>query len=468
MTTIVREDLDNQFVWASIEDTYDEDGVLVSSIVLNDDGSEESITYIGGVASVSVLIDGAQDANDWDRIETSFTETGDVASRLTVFDDTTTMTESYLNGVRFFMQQTDPLDNFLWNNVDVYFDLNGKFDRRVQFNDDGTTVETEFIDGLRIKMVQQDLSDPLAGDFGAKSWDRIESYFDEAGVIESKIQQNDDRTTITTDYLGGIQSKKVYQDFSDPFNMQGGQTGAQNWDRAEVSYDAAGIIEHRLQINDDGSTLEVFYVDGIKTRMTLNDEPASGNPDDLGVKSWDQIDIYYENGSEISQKFVTNDDGTTSDTTYVNGIISHTVQRDLSEDGDARDWVQIDTYYDVAGTIDYRVTNYDDGRLKTEVFENGILDSVVIDDVQDAEDWSQKTFLYDIDGALLGQGSLYDDGDWVYNEFVSGTQVARHDYDGDDSLPWVGKTIHYDADGRFRTSISTGPKRSCRQSSAAT
>lgn len=445
MTTIVTQDLNDQYVWVTKEETFDEDGVIISSLINYDDGSDETVTYSNGVKFTSLKVDGEEDANTWESIEESYTEIGQVASRLTVYDDTTTKTETFTNGVKTFMVQNDPNDTDSWERIDTYFDAAGKFGRRVQINDDGTTTETEYLDGMRIKVVQQDPSDPLAGDFGAKSWDRIESFFDQIGVIESKIQQNDDRTTITTDYVGGIQSRKIFQDFTDPFGGQ--DTGAMNWDVVEVNFDEAGIIQRRHQTNDDGSTLQIEYVNGVKTRMLLNDEPATGNPDDLGVKSWDQIDIYYDNGGDVTQKIVSNDNGTVTTTSYLNGIVTHMVQEDRSPHSQARDWVRVDTYYDEGGTIDYRVTDFDDGRLKTEVFENGILDSVVIDDLGNAEEWSTMAFVYGVDGQLAGQGTAYDDGDWVFNEYTSGVQVARHEYDGDDDLPWVGKTTTYNEDG---------------------
>lgn len=117
---------------------YGYDGVLDLRYVEQNDGTEKSIHFNDG-RKVSVALEDAGDAYDWNSILTLHGPDGSVVSRTILYDDGRERTESFSEGVRAQVHVVDQADVHDWSET-FFFYSDGAATARMTVDDMGETV----------------------------------------------------------------------------------------------------------------------------------------------------------------------------------------------------------------------------------------------------------------------------------------------------------------------------------------
>jgi hypothetical protein len=128
---------------------------------------------------------------------------------------------------------------------------------------------------------------------------------------------------------------------------------------------------------------------------------------------------------------------------------------DNSELGNAKNWSEINTTYNEDGSIQHRVTQYDDGRVRVEQYD-GVTDVsgnpidgkvVMFEDAADQFNWDSSFAVYNENGLLLFKGIVYDNHDLAMFQYEDGALNIRLDVDEDGSHTWYARERFYDENG---------------------
>ena len=289
----------------------------------------------------------------------------------------------------------------------------------------------------------QQSDNPASGGSGIKGWDTITTYFDAAGELEAKVVIADSGVRSTKQFENGVLREFVSED-----NPLGG-ANAMSWDTISRYYDTEGLIEARITEYDNGSRKEEMFVAGVRSHTVQTDGP------DGGSKSWDTINTYYDQTGVVEARITQYDNGILNEQFYENGVRTRIVQSDNPEGGDGgvKSWDTIESYYRLDGTIEARIVRQDDGRIsETTYSETGkrveVFEQDGIYGEGGAFDWNTKARVYDENGDLALSVVSYDNGDGLANEYVAGTRFRKLELDADGSEAWVGRVTHFDSEGQ--------------------
>ena len=339
--------------------------------------------------------------------------------------------------------QTDVMNRYSWNEIRSFYQ-NDVLIARLVSNDKGTTTETSYEGGIRLRMIQMDAS----GDASVKTWDRIETYYDAAGKIQAKVTLFDDGTIKEQQFENGVRSQTSRIDLS-----EGG--GAKSWDRIDTYYDETGAIAARLTVFDNGIEREELFENGVRSKTSQIDTPTEEGG---GVKPWERIDTYFDETGTIEARVIFYDNGVVREEKYVGGVKSevHRFDNPQSSDDSAAAWTSISSFFDETGTLEARVTVYDDGRLRQDSFENGVISATEIQDNafttgDGAFQWTAINMDYDENGAVETKTTIYDDARIKTESFEDGVRTQTTTEDaflfGGGNYDWDLKTTTYDEEG---------------------
>lgn len=162
--------------------------------------------------------------------------------------------------------------------------------------------------------------------------------------------------------------------------------------------------------------------------------------DTLDQYPWQYVQIFYEFGPEgyqMAQRVRFNDDETRVEETFHNGILTEMLQFDESEDGAAAPWEYVSTQFDHTGVIQSRSTYFDDGRVFTQTYQDGLLaecfrtDEGTGDNPDGIYNWEVSITQYDLyTGRAREHFILFDDGseqETRYRDDGSVESIARQD-----------------------------------------
>ena len=332
--------------------------------------------------------------------------------------------------------QEDLDDVFNWTSILTIRDENGVLVSRETEYDDGTYRLADYEDGQLAAVIQTDPTDPN-GPASAKSWESIETYYDENGNKAGQIRIDDN----------GVVTSRGYEDGTLSFILQedtGPEGGAKSWDRIETYFDENGVRAGQIRVDDDGVVSSRDYEDGTLRYLLQEDTDAAEH-------SWDRIETYYdENGNKAGQIQV-DDNGVVTSRDYDEGTLRYMLQEDTSVD--AKNWDRIETYYDENGQRVARVEEKDNGVVIENQYDAGVLRISIKEDVgQDgdggAHAWESISNYFDSEGTREARETIYDNGDVTAFFYEEGTRALRLDYDGDESHSWLVRETIYDENGQ--------------------
>ena len=444
LTSRRQTDVNDAVSWTEIQTTYDQLGLMVERLTVYDDQSIMHETFEFGQRSNTYRSDEA-DAYSWSQIVTDYDWAGQISKRVTDYDDGSHTYEEFLDGQRTMMHQTDVTDAKNWETISTDYDLDGRLINRMINYDDGTYTYESFIDGQRSSMSKADA-------LNVKNWETIGIQYDEAGKISHRLTDYDDGTFKFEQFENGLRTS-TYQsdnlvDHVDPPE----DGGAKNWETIETQYDEAGNVSSRLTDYDDGIVKFEQFENGVRSRTHLADNlvDPENPPEDGGVKNWETIDTRYDEAGKISSRLTEYDDGTVTYELFEDGVRTSTYQSDNFVDhvdppvnGGAKNWETIETFYDESGNVAQKVVTYDNGSEAFTAYENGVRHLTLFEDTEDAFDWDFKFTNYDENGKVSARSTVQDNGDEMALFYEEQALMARVDIDGDGSHSWGAKLIEY-------------------------
>lgn len=454
MPTTIRQDLEDQFSWDTILTSFDEEGNLTSRFIFYDNGITRDDEFADGVLRSRVMSDAGTDENDtgvrsWDRIEMIYDENGDLTERYQLNDNGIQILQSYDAGVLRLKTEVDlgqngeQSDAARWEFRYSYYDANGNLERMTETRDDGVEIATEFENGVRRYQEQIDLG-PNGEASDARAWERLEITYDEAGLLESRYELRDDGVQIGTLYDAGV---RRYQEELD-VGPAGEASDARAWERIETTYDENGDLQSRYELRDDGVQIGTQYEAGVRRAQEQLDVGPNGEPSD--ARNWERIEISYDSEGQIESRYELRDNGIQIATSYENGVRRFQEQVDVGPSGepsDAARWERIESQYDETGAEEFRFELRDNGVTIETQFQDGKRIEVTQQDLLDAEAWDYRLYLYNQEGQLDARETFFDNGDVTANFYEDGVRTARYDLDGDGSEAWETREILYNPDG---------------------
>ena len=383
-------DTDNEFSWTSIQTTYDTDvvGGVRSTRSLFDDTHEEFGTYEDGVLVQTYVVDTGS-AFTYSNKNITYDETGNIAEIGTVFDDYTRLTSTFV---------------------------------------DGNLVNTLSRDGF--------YDSPYLSLGDIHDWQSVSTNYDVNGSI----------TDITT----------VYDDQTYTFDVFD-VAGTKNWTETRTSFDAAGTMEKKAIVFDAGVREIQTFQDGVRSGISQYDnvDASTGEASaDGGARNWTEIHTAFDTAGVIVTREAIFDTGVRKIETFENGVRSAVSQYDNiapSTDegpvnGGSKNWTEIHTTYDAAGTIEHYSAVFDTGVHKTQTFENGLRSEMVEQDLKDSTTWETRETFFDA-GNITQRNVTSDKGDITITLFEGGARSQTLQYDGDDSAHWLVQIYEYAEDG---------------------
>ena len=309
-------DTDNQFSWDTRVQEFDENGVLVASNIVYDNGIEISQTYEMSEGEYS-----------YNHIVTELRiDHNDVTGQTTIFTSTDLVTFNEVQQVTQF--------------------------------DDGRVRTASYRDFYYVTVVEEDLEN-------AYSWTTrtsegivqgiAEYYFDVLplnwGAVDIHLV-NDDQTEefISTDY--GIQGSHWIYDWGDQYD----------WSEKATSITEDGCMYSSIRM-DNGLFYSSTSLDGLLTRKIWYDGDDTFN--------WNVKETYFHVTGQVRGRYIEFDDGVVNVEYYDDGNLTEIIQTDYDN---ARNWETIDTFYATNGLKSERTTTYDNGivMLTSGTYPNGI------------------------------------------------------------------------------------------------
>ncbi len=388
-------DTENQFNWQAKTTFTDDYGQVVSSDILYDSGLITARYYSEGVLDRTELVDDQVDGGlfNWTSKTNYYSPNGDVTVRETFLDNGVIKVEDFAEGAR---TQTFQYDNpnsagdgvMSWEHIETYYDQNGVLSERATFNDNGVLRVDSFTDGVRSQIFQYDNPNE-AGD-GVKSWDRIEAYYDQNGNLTENATFYDNGIFRLTTYVEGQRASVIEED-----NPNAAGDGVKSWDRIETYFDQNGVKTEKATFYDNGIFKLETYSDGQLVGVQQSDEGD--------VASWDTIEtMITRDGGVVEQRTLTvGDDGVERFDMRVDSQRVMLVETDNSLDGSARSWQTNERFYDENGDLAQQHIVYDDADEFVFLHVGGTLDQKVEYDGDESEAWAIRVTDYTAEGPVV-------------------------------------------------------------------
>ena len=391
-------DTANQFGWDTRVQEYDENGVLVASNTIYDNGIEISRIYAMSEGEYS-----------YHHIVTELRiDHNDVTGWTTIFTATDLVTFNEVQQVTQF--------------------------------DDGRVRTASYIDFNYVTVVEEDLEN-------AYSWTTrtsegivqgsAEYYFDVLplnwGVVDIHLV-NDDQTEefISTGY--GIEGSHWIYDLGDQYD----------WSVKSTQTFEDGYLMTSLRM-DNGLFYSSTSLDGLLTKKIWYDGDDTFN--------WNVKETYFHVTGQVRGRYIEFDDGVVNVEYYDDGNLTEIIQTDYD---DARNWETIDTFYATNGLKSERTTTYDNGIVRVEQWdENGDRSTRTEVDTLDVRAWDSRTTSYFDTGVVALSETTLDSGDEIIFAYqTDGDRDLRIQVDGDDSHTWAYRVTEYGDDGQNPTSTT--------------
>ena len=187
------------------------------------------------------------------------------------------------------------------------------------------------------------------------------------------------------------------------------------WSRIETLFDAEGARAGRSIDYDDGRSATYSYEGGVRRSLRLSDE------DD--AFTWASIDKRYDDTGALERSAVAYDDGRIIAKTYADGSLASRMVHVADLDG-TRPWDTRETTFDADGEMVGRAIGYDDGRLVTRGYEDGVLRTSRSEDAADVHAWTSISKRYDASGVVERSVVAYDDGRLATVSFDDGLRTG--------------------------------------------
>ena len=452
MVEVTKYDTNNQFSWTEKTQTFDDvTGQLTQDYVLLDNGISILTILNSDVGNKSWLTDSAVDGGlfSWSEKQSNYDVNGDLVSVGLTYDNGVTKYELYEDGILRSAASVDGEENAeIWTRFDLMYGLDGQLVTKIIQFDDGIVRVQNFAEGSRTSTFDYD--NPNDAGTGIKSWDRIETYYDQAGAVSERATYNDNGVLRVDSYTNGVRSQ-VFQ-FDNPNEENG---GVKSWDRIEAYYDEGGNLSESATFYDNGIVRVTSYQAGQRASIVQLDNP---NEVDSGVKVWDRIETYFDDAGQKSEQATVYDNGIIKVQQYTEGQLTQLLQYD---EADAASWDRIETTFSrSAGSVTKTtLTVGDDGVERVDVREDGKRASLVeIDASADgtARKWETNARQYDEAGQLAQQRITFDNTDQFVFLYADRAKTQKVEFDGDDSNAWVYRVTDYTADGPVVTTYDPG------------
>jgi hypothetical protein len=280
-------------------------------------------------------------------------------------------------------------------------------------------------------------------------WESITRTYDANGIITNKETTYDNETFIGVNYTDGKKTNVTQLDLSE-------NGSARNWQEITTNYDLQGLITDKVVRYDNDTVRSETYEAGQKTSLTLLDESGDGS-----AKNWQSITTNFDENGLTADRVINYDNDTLHFENYSNGVKQTVTMIDNSELGNAKNWSEINTTYNEDGSIQHRVTQYDDGRVRVEQYD-GVTDVsgnpidgkvLLFDDTADQFNWESSFAVYDENNSLLYKGIEFDNHDVSLFQYEDGDLRIRLDLDEDESHSWYARERFYDENGELIETI---------------
>ncbi|MFQ1702444.1 hypothetical protein ACJ5NV_17805 [Loktanella agnita] len=483
--TIVDEN--NQYPWTSIEIEFDDNGVMLTRTINFDDGISALETFESGQMTSLLKTDTGDDGGikPWTSVLMSYDATGRLEERYTIYDDGRALTEMIDGSVEMTLEEDlDDIAN--WTTIETNSVGRTISDRVITY--DNGVIRSELFNGGWLRSVVEtdgfeigDGTPPEHG--GVKSWTQRKTSYDSWGLIESRKTEFDNGIYRDEGFEDGQITFKAEFDGYNPWSGSAPPTdgGAFSWDFRAYSYSGGILTGHKI-IYDNYIVEQGYYsaygFPGLlqSTIKTDGFDPTLGEapPEDGGSMAWTRLITDYHPDGEIFGKTYEFDDGVVRFETYQQGSLWRVyigdgfmpISENVPADSGVKPWETITESYEVSGLISFRETTYDNGDVKLDRFENGVLfSSLKADGYHPTFDtppvdggnaeWSSIETLYSSSGQIESRATIYDDGDTIIFNFEDGERSERVRVDGDGDETWLLSVTTYGEDGNQTVNYDT-------------
>jgi len=258
----------------------------------------------------------------------------------------------------------------------------------------------------------------------AHSWVQVERVFSSNGTYSERLLREDGFTEVADfapDGLGGYtQTGSGLEDTAD----------VRPWASTFSYYNEYQERDEQITIYDDGRFRAAYddVQEGARYIETFDEGDAY---------AWTQIFARYVDG-DLTERAVVFDNGVQRSTQYeVEGdgsVVSHQFSEDPE---DAKDW-ETQEVYTVDGNVVLRRTDYDDGTEQN----NGDVVAYRYEDKGNEYNWYSKSM--DSEGTLESRITEYDDGVVVQNVTDNGQKLWSLSEDRFDTRNWEAQTSNYE------------------------
>jgi len=399
MVEVTKYDTNNQFSWTEKTQTFDYvTGELTQDYVLFDNGLTSTDIYANGVRTIGILEDVAVDGGlfNWANKWTQYDETGAVIGVGIEYDNNVIQEDTYEYGVLLNSVRVDRLgDAEIWTRFDLMYGLDGQLVTKIIQFDDGIVRVQNFAEGSRTSTFDYD--NPNDAGTGIKSWDRVETYYDQAGAVSKQATFYDNGLLRVTSYQDGQRASVVQRD-----NPDEAGSGVKAWDRIETYFDATGQKSERATFYDNGIIKVQQYTEGQLTQLLQYGEADAA--------SWDRIETTFSRsaGSVTKTTLTVGDDGVERVDVREDGKRASLVEIDASADGTARKWETNARQYDEAGQLAQQRITYDNTDQFVFLYADRAKTQKVEFDGDDSNAWVYRVTDYTADGPVV---TTYDPGD---------------------------------------------------------
>jgi hypothetical protein len=220
---------------------------------------------------------------------------------------------------------------------------------------------------------------------------------------------------------------------------------ARSWERDEVRYDQAGVIQSRSITYDDGLTTVTDFVDGVRNKVTTTDT--------RNARDWDVTVRDFTQGN-LTSTTVLDDNGLQTVTRFADGAVVQRIITDLSVNQRAANFAVSDTTYDAAGRVETLRILGDTGlETVTRYHPNGKIDTVTVTNIAHATaTFAERVTQFDANGVMLRASVLTKAGLETVSTYQAGELVSRIVTDLSDDGATASFTVleqTYGANGRL-------------------
>ena len=169
--------------------------------------------------------------------------------------------------------------------------------------------------------------------------------------------------------------------------------------------------------------------------------------DSDGLFKWDVITTYFDQDGVIQAKITAFDDGSQREDLYAGGVLDRVVTTDAdiaSGGANLYDWETITVYYATDGSKVADETIYDDGAMKVKLYEAGTLSQITETDPANARFYDTIETYYGPDGIILARETFYDDGRSTLLQYDNGVKAQETKSDVANVASWEQIETYFD------------------------